>query len=268
MGAATTGNGWTVTSTGAYTAASGNALVNVVANSATTAGGLLQISGTALTFGTALLITGGGANITSTGIVESINMGAATTGIGLKIATTGVYAGTTGILTLTANSATTGTIAVINSTALTTGVSLQVNATAATLTTGFYFAANDATGNVLTIGGNGHITSNLGGASAPTIAVGTQDGITAAAITAGSTDVCGTITTTGTSTGGTIMTVTFNQTYTTAPKVVIITPANANAAAPNTMPYVSSITATTFVITIPGSGTYAATPSYKYLVIA
>jgi hypothetical protein len=93
-----------------------------------------------------------------------------------------------------------------------------------------------------------------------------QAGITAAAIAANNTDVCGVITTTGTSTGGTILTVTFNKAYAIAPRV-FIAPVNAAAAALNTMAFVSAVTTGGFAITIPAAGTYAATPSYEYFVI-
>ena len=76
-----------------------------------------------------------------------------------------------------------------------------------------------------------HITSSISDtgqtSNVPTIAVTTQAGITAAAITAGSTDTCGTITTTGTSSGATILDVTFGYAYAAAPKMVVLTPANA-----------------------------------------
>lgn len=190
------------------------------------------------------------------------------TGAGFSLPTTATDATstTTTSFALTESALTTGVAESITASVLTTGTIYEAIAAAAVLTTGFYFSANDGALNVLTVGANGHITSNQ--TTAPTIAVGTQDGITAAAITAGSSDIVGTITTIGTSTGGTVMTVTFNKTYTVAPKFVALQPVNATAAAPNTQPYVSSITATTFVITIPGSGTYGATPSYRYLVIA
>lgn len=190
------------------------------------------------------------ANITST----------ATTGNVFSVTDTGVYTGT-GMTALIANSATTGTIEQISGTGLTTGIGLSIVATAATLTTGFYFAANDSALNVITIGSNGHITSNQ--TTAPTIVVTTQAGITAAAVTAGSTDVCGNITTTGTSTGGTIITLTFNKTYTTAPKAVMVTETNAAAV---TGGIFTTATATTAVFTIPV--TSGATPSFSYFVIA
>lgn len=267
MGAATTGNGLTVTSTGAYTAAAGNALVNVVANSATSGAGLVQISGTGLTSGTALLVTGGGANITSGSAVARVSMGAATTGMGLIVSTSAAYTGIAGngVIRIDANSATTTAgLLQVSGTGLTTGTGVLVQGTAATLTTGFYFAANDGALNAFTVGANGHLTSNQ--TTAPTIATNAT-GLSAVAVTAGSTDVCGTITSTGTPASGTVITLTFNKTYTTAPKVCLYTPANAAAGGINTMPIVTT-TATTAVFTWPGSGVYAATPSWTYLVIA
>lgn len=252
-----------ILSTGVYT---GTGLWVLTANSATT-GTIGTISGTGLTSGIGLLVTGGGVNMLTAGIALSVAMGAATTGAGLSVVTTGVYTGS-GALLLTANSATTGTLAVVSGTGLTTGIGIKVVATAATLTTGFYFAANDGAVNVLTIGANGHITSNQ--TTAPTIAVTTQNGITAAAVTAGSSDGAGQFTTTGTSTGSTVITITFNKTFTVAPKTVDVMPTNASAAAPNSQAYapVANITATSFQVLIPPGGTYAATPSYAWNVIA
>lgn len=261
----TTGTVLSLTSTGTITTT--GEVLNIAANSATTATGLVRISGTSLTDGYGLEITSGGASLTATGGGINVLMGAATVGNGIKVSTTGVYTGTTGVLSVTANSGTTGSIAVINSLGLTSGKSLTINNTAATLTTGRYISMNDAAGEVFGIGANGHIHSTVG-ATPPTIAVTSQVGITAAAITAGGSDTCGTITTTGTSTGATILDVTFNKTYTTAPKMVVLTPANAAASMPNTSYFVSAISATTFTITVAAGGTYAATPSFRYLVIA
>jgi hypothetical protein len=119
---------------------------------------------------------------------------------------------------------------------------------------------------VYTIGANGHITSNQ--TTAPTIVVTTQNGITAAAVTAGASDIAGQITTTGTNNNGgaTVLTITFNKTYTVAPKSVVIQPLNLSGQI--IFPYVSSITATTFVLTIPASASSGATPSWCYMVIA
>ncbi len=261
----TTGTVLSLTSTG--TIVTTGEVLNIAANSATTSTGLLRISGTSLTDGFGLELTSGGASLTATGGGINVLMGAATVGNGIKVSTTGVYTGTTGVLSVTANSATTGSVAIINSTGLTSGKTLVLNNTAATLTTGRYLSANDAAGEVFGIGANGHIHSTVG-ATAPTIAVTSQVGITAAAITAGGSDTCGTITTTGTSTGATILDVTFNKTYTTAPKMVVLTPANAAASMPNTSYFVSAISATTFTITVAAGGTYAATPSFRYLVVA
>ncbi len=106
---------------------------------------------------------------------------------------------------------------------------------------------------------NGHIRSEQ--TTAPTIAVTTQNGITASAVTAGSTDTKGNITTTGTNNGtNTVLTITFNTAYTIAPTVM----ANAaNASAQACQSFVSSTT-TTFVLTFSGGG---ATPSFNYFII-
>lgn len=148
--------------------------------------------------------------------------------------------------------------------AMTTGLGHQVIAAAATLTTGRYYSANDGALEVFGVGANGHI--HTAQTTAPTAGTNAT-GISAVAITAGSTDVCGTITTTGTPQSGTVLTITFNKTYTTAPKFVVVSPANAAAGGVNTMPIVTQ-TATTFVLTWPGSGVYAATPSFTYFVCA
>lgn len=263
MGAATAGNGLNVVSTGVYVSGS-TGLITVTANSATTTTGLVQISGTGLTSGSGLLITGGGANMTSTGALLNMNLGAAIAGSGLDITTTGVYTDTTGLFSVVANSATTGTLTVHSGTGITTGKILSIVAAAATLTTGFYAAFNDGALNVLTIGSNGHITSNQ--TTAPTVATNST-GLSAVAVTAGSTDVCGTITSTGTPSSGTVITLTFHKTYTTAPKFVAYAPANAAAGGVNTMPIITT-TATTAVFTWPTGGVYAATPSWTYVVIA
>lgn len=247
----TTGHNTVITSTG--TVVTTGDLLSVIGNSATTSTGLVRVSATGMTTGSTVLITGGGANQTSAGKVLEVAMGASTVGVGETITTTGTYTGA-GILQLSATGATSGVLA-------------KITATAATLTTGRYLSANDSATEVFGIGANGHIHSTVS-AAPPTIAVTTQQGITAAAITAGGSDTCGVITTTGTSTGATQLTVTFGKTYTTAPKAVILTPANAAAGMPNTGYIVDSISATTFRITVAAGGTYAATPSFQYLVIA
>jgi len=105
----------------------------------------------------------------------------------------------------------------------------------------------------------GHIRSQQ--TTAPTIVVTTANGITADAIAANSTDMKGTITTTGTNTGtNTVLTITFNGTFTVAP-IVIITPANANTQA---CTYFVTSTTTTFVLNFSAG---AANPSFNYMVI-
>ena len=264
LGTATAGNGLTLVGTGVY---AGTGILLITANSATT-GTLASISGTGLTTGVGLLVTGGGANMTAAGIAHSIVMGAATVGSGLKITTTGIYTGTTGLLNLSATTATTGTLAVITGTGLTTGIGLQIVGTAATLTTGRYVSINDTTtGEVFGVGLNGHIISTVS-ASAASAASTVNQGISAAAIVANSTDTAGGFTTTGTqnNTSDSTITVTFGKTYTTAPKAVILTAANAAGASGQV--YISSITATTFVVGFAKSASWAATPAYNYIVIA
>ncbi len=261
----TTGSVLSLTSTG--TIVTTGEMLNVAANTATTSSGLVRVSGTGLTSGFAMELTSGGANLTTGGALN-ISNGASTAGVAVVVTSTGVMTTTAGLMTLTGNSATTASgLLRVNGLGITSGLGIQINATAATLTTGRYLSANDAAGEVFGIGANGHIHSTVG-ATPPTIAVTSQAGITAAAITAGGSDTCGTITTTGTSTGATILDVTFNKTYTTAPKMVVLTPANAAASMPNTSYFVSAISATTFTITVAAGGTYAATPSFRYLVIA
>jgi len=142
---------------------------------------------------------------------------------------------------------------------------LLITGTAATLTTGRYISVNDTTnGEVFGVGTNGHIISTAG--TAPTIGTNST-GISACAITAGGTDTCGVVTTTGTPQSGTVLTITFGKTYTTAPKAVLYAPTNAAAGGVNTMPIITT-TATTAVFTWPAGGVYAATPSFMYFVIA
>lgn len=109
---------------------------------------------------------------------------------------------------------------------------------------------------------DGHIRSQQ--TTAPTIAVTVQNGITAAAITAGSTDTKGNITTTGTqnATSPTVLTITFNKVYNVAP-IVVITAANLTG---GVCPYYVSATTTNFTLSFQGSAP-AATPSFNYMVI-
>lgn len=270
-------------------------LTSTGVNTGTTTGTMLDIAATAATTATLALITS--ATLT-TGSAMVMNLNGLTTGTGLTIAhTTSVIANGGSLMRLSSTSidtsTTTGAILDMSSTAgaasvnilaafnglttgkgmrmtttnLSTGLALELVATSATLSTGRYFSANDGTGEVFGVGANGHLHTTLGGATAPVMTTNAT-GITATAIVAGSTDVNGSFTTTGTPQSGTVLTCTFHKTYTTAPKFVVISPINASAGNPNTVPYVSSITATTFVLTWPAGGTYAATPSYAYMVIA
>jgi len=222
--------------TGAYTSTSNIGLLNVVADSTIT-GTVARISAAAVTSGTGLLITGSALQ---------------TTGNLLKITNATAATATTGLANFTGAG-------------LTTGILFQLVAGYAVLTTGRYLSANDGTQEVFGIGANGHIHSVVS-AAPPTIATNAT-GISACAITAGGTDTCGIITTTGTPASGTVLTITFGKTYTTAPKFAIVNPVNAAAGNPNTIPYIST-TATTAVITWPAGGVYAATPSYSYLIVA
>jgi hypothetical protein len=165
---------------------------------------------------------------------------------------------------------TTGTGQKITASATTTGKIQQIVAAAATLAgAGRYVAYNDGALDVFSIGPNGHIHTLQ--TTAPTVASLVAQGITAAAITAGSTDTAGIITTTGTqnNTADSTITVTFNKTYTTAPKVVLLTAANASAGTVGVNGfYISSITATTFVVGFAKGSACTATPSLFYTVIA
>ncbi len=108
---------------------------------------------------------------------------------------------------------------------------------------------------------NGHIRTIQ--SALPTISVATQNGITAAAVSSGSTDTKGNITTTGDNNGtNSVITVTFYKTYQIAP-IVIITAANAAG-----QEYTWYVTATTsdFTINLKDGGTNSA-PSFNYHVL-
>lgn len=196
-----------------------------------------------------------------------------TSGFSLPLSETDAATTTGTSFALIMSALTTGVGQKITASATTTGKLHQLIAAAATLTgAGRYYAANDGALDTFSIGPNGHIHTLQ--TTAPTIAVSTANGISAAAITAGGTDSAGIITTTGTNNAGgdTVLQVTFNKTYTTAPKVVLLTPRNASAAKAAAtslaLPYISAIAATTFDITIPSDASAGATPSFNYLVIA
>lgn len=113
-------------------------------------------------------------------------------------------------------------------------------------------------------------TLNVG--SAPSIAAGAGAGTgPTVSVVAGSTDRAGTVSvTTGTSptAAGVVATVTFSSAKAAAPTVVILTPGNVNGAALQSSFYVSSKSATGFVIQHRGTSLTAAV-NYQlfYLVI-
>lgn len=228
--------------------------------------GLTTGKGQSITHTTAVIASGGTLqNISSTSIDTATTTGALQT-----LTSTASLAGTQTLHTY--SGLTTGIGDSLVTAALTSGTAHKITATAATLTTGRYASYNDGALEVFGVGANGHI--HTAQTTAPTIAVTQQNGITAAAITAGSSDTCGTITTTGTNNAGgtSILQITFGKTYTTAPKAVILQALNTSAAKVATTSLfgtiVSAKSATTFDITIPSDAAAGATPSWTYLVIA
>lgn len=108
---------------------------------------------------------------------------------------------------------------------------------------------------------DGHIRSEQ--TTAPAIAVSTANGITAAALSSGSTDTKGTITTTGDNNGtNTVITVTYNKVYTVAP-VVVVSASNASGQA---YTFFASSGTNNFTVNLRDAGTNA-TPSFNYIVI-
>jgi hypothetical protein len=227
-------------------------LATITAGAMTTGIGISVISTTGLTSGSLIRATSSTAGLLATnGAISFVATGNFTTT-------------TVGFVDISSTTSTAGIVARILGTGLTTGVALKVQAVAATLTTGRYISVSDGTTEVFGVGLNGHLISTQ--TTAPTIGTNST-GISACAITAGSTDTCGTITTTGTPQSGTVLTITFNGTYTTAPKFVTVEAANAAGGGINTPPIITQ-TATTFVLTWPAGGVYAATPSFTYFVVA
>lgn len=275
MGAAVTGAAFSGVTTGVYTGLNG--ILQLTANSATT-GTIARINGTGLTSGNGLYVVGG-AGMVAGGNLVNADMGTGAAGTAFLAQTTGVYTDSSGLMQVVANNATTGNLSTINCTGLTTGTALRIGTSS--LTTGRAISVGTGLGvsaqEMFGIGANGHIhtmSPTGAGGLAPTIVVTQQNGITAAALSATAGDAAGQITTTGTNNNGgtTILTVTFNKTYTTAPKAVILQPLNASAAlavaANGNGTFVSSISATAFAITIPANAAAGATPSWAYLVIA
>lgn len=268
LSAATAGNGFVGVTTGVYT---GTGLLLLTANSATT-GTIGSITANGLTSGIGFSITSSATAITGAGRLLYINHTGVTGTSAILNEFASAATDETIVHKVTASGAITGTVSQVGATATVTGLGHQVIAAAATLTIGRYYSANDGALEVFGVGANGHL--HTAQTTAPTIVVTTQNGITAAAITAGASDTCGIITTTGTNNAGgaTVLDVTFNKTYTTAPKSVILTPRNAAAAKAAAtslaLPFISATSATGFTITIPSDASAGATPSYAFLVVA
>lgn len=276
-GNTTLGNGTTDTLTvngnATFTGTAAGPMIDTVVTSIVTGVGIDVTGNTGLTTGQLVSISSSATAIATTGrLFLSTHSGATGTSAVLNEFTSDATDETI-VLKSTATGAITGKVLQVSATASLTGVIIESLATAGTFTTGRYFSANNATTEVFGIGLNGHIISTVS-ASAPTIAVSQQNGITAAAITAGGSDTCGIITTTGTNNNGgtSILQVTFGKTYTTAPKAIVLYPRNSAAskvAATSLLTtFISAITATTFDITIPQDAAAAATPSWNYVVIA
>ena len=222
----------------------------------------IVVDGTASTF---TLPAGSSGSLTAGTVVEGTN----TTGPVFQTINTGAYTGI-GVDQTLANALTVGVGHLISVTGLTTGIGEQIVATQATMTTGRFLSFNNGATEVFGVGLNGHLVSTAS-ANPPSAAITTAQGISAATLTAGATDTCGIITTTGTqnNTADSTFTVTFGKTYTVAPKGVMLTPANAAAAlAAQSGAYISSVSATGFVVGVSKSSAAAATPSWNYLVIA
>lgn len=133
---------------------------------ALTTGKVINIAATAATDGVLVTVTGGGANMTATGSLATLAMGAATVGNAIAVSTSGVYTGT-GIVTVTANGLTTGHALVLSSSGVmtTTGDLLAVTANSATTSTGIVrITANGlTTGTALLVTSSGTVTSSSTG---------------------------------------------------------------------------------------------------------
>lgn len=95
---------------------------------ALTQGKVVDIQATAATDGILVNVAGGGANITATGRMLKLAMGAATVGQAIEISTSGVYTGAS-LIGVTANSMTTGVGVLLTSTAtgMTSGSLLRIS---------------------------------------------------------------------------------------------------------------------------------------------
>ena len=149
MGTGIGGGAIAITNTGAYADTAG--IIAITANTLTS-GSIEVASATSQTSGILYSITGGGSNITSSGIVLDLELGAATAGTGLKVLTSGIFAGSNNLALFSANSATTTTgIVSITGTGLTSGVGLLVTGGGANIT---------STGSVVSVGMGAATTGN------------------------------------------------------------------------------------------------------------
>lgn len=118
---------------------------------------------------------------------------------------------------------------------------------------------------------NGHLATT---GTTPGIAIGAGAGGTGASAAITGTDIAGYISVTlglTPSASGTVVTVTFANTYTTAPRMILITPANTTAALLSGVNMVfvnqAGITATTFAITAGTTALTTGSPQWYYHVI-
>lgn len=278
------------TTTGTITiggsAQTGETTIRSVNVTGTTTDAGIVLQDTALTTGTGLYVLGSGATMQAGGVVQNLDMGAATVGNGLTMSTTGVYTGT-GVLSVTADSATTGTIGVITANGLTTGTGLRVTSsgtitttgevldvvasgattstgaariTAAALTTGSALAVIGSAPATMTVAGS-HIRVNDG--TTDVFRVGwnghiTNAQTTAPVVTGGTCTAESFATTAGSDTAGEVtatcnnqtLVIAFNTAYAAAP-VCVVSAQNAAAAAGAREAYTTSTANLT--ITVPGN---------------
>lgn len=253
----------------------------------------LKVSSTKLSFNPAAT-TGTGLGVTSTtltsGFLANIQAsgtkaseGQTALNIGLSGVNDTAGVGTTGIVCLNAHTGTSsgtkgGYFQTVGGGTSSSTVALEGNASGGTsanyagyfrstgasdLNVAGYFAATGATVNNA-IHAVGHLKSTQ--TTKPTIAVTTQNGITAATISNGSSDTKGVITTTGTNnnSGYTTLTISFNVAYSSVP-VVVVTPTSSITSS-NASEYYVVPTTSGFALwfkTLSG----AANPSFNYIAI-
>ena len=120
---------------------------------ALTTGKVIDLVAAAATDGILVNVTGGGVNMTATGRLGVLDMGAATVGRALEVLTSGAYTGA-GVVTVVADSATTSGatvgqgIVAVSADALTTGTMLDVTSTSIVLTSGRIADFSHISGNI------------------------------------------------------------------------------------------------------------------------